>query len=618
MDSRKSTEDRRQLLHSYIADTRAVLVRLLLLVRWLDKVPIAAQSQATALAYDTRSSRFRRIADELYSVANDLPSAFSATFDVQVAADVLCTEKGCGYRRLPFLNYLWTSGAVPLSDDLAQDTVQCVNGAIVSQLTQELQLTTECLRHLRFRCTGDAALTLISPGEYEVLLTLLPRSSCLVTGPSSRATTPAKGETSFRWFVLGFRPLLQASEDFDASIPEEHKAALIHGVNQSLSNSQKPLYVIQKVFHCACLVHAMECLRTQVDRCTTQYPYMSPVRHTQAAEGLDDVIDFEYWRTGPEAAPYTLRIGVDLSDPSPRLVIRDIPETDNECRYHPLGELDLATILLAAVDRRRIAMVQQCRDHLQASGFSVADAGRLEVQHSEIACSPVTGRFLILPLEKNRACIEKCSAEEVVRFFRVLPADTAAENQFVPAVPVDQPIGEKVHAVLRRAATTVGGFSCESSVAPGDTQPSLILAYNPCDSMAMHRLVFAPGGSLGKEQAHPLAGDIFTRLLLLHQTMRRLGCSEADVHQRAVEFLSYVRVAGMALCVQELTHTLRPPFVLTVAGSHLLRLTFPGQKELLVRLCKPGQVEVYHGPGPAIWSGPVTMVGQGIICGISK
>ena len=97
---RLADPDKRQLIRSYLAHVRGLLLRLLVIVRWSDKGGVAQLQEWTAALVEAeeQSSVLRRAADELYFLHEVLPRSCAPPYDMRAALEVL----GSGsYTQLP-------------------------------------------------------------------------------------------------------------------------------------------------------------------------------------------------------------------------------------------------------------------------------------------------------------------------------------------------------------------------------------------------------------------------------------------------------------------------------------------------------------------------------------
>ncbi|XP_072976342.1 mediator of RNA polymerase II transcription subunit 14 [Typha angustifolia] len=234
-EQRSDSEKKIDLL-KFIVKTRQRMLRLHVLAKWCQQVPLVHYCQQLAATLSSHDTCFTQTADSLFFMHEGLQQARAPLFDVPSAIEVLLTG---GYRRLPkCIEDLGIQST--LSEDEQKPALKKLDTLIRSKLL-EVSLPKEISEVV----VSDGTAVLRVDGEFKVILTL-----------------GYRGHLSM-WRILHLK-LLVGEKNGAVKLEEARRYALGDDIERRMAAAENPFMVLYTILHELCVAFVMDTVLKQV------------------------------------------------------------------------------------------------------------------------------------------------------------------------------------------------------------------------------------------------------------------------------------------------------------------------------------------------------------------
>ncbi|KAK1314915.1 Mediator of RNA polymerase II transcription subunit 14 [Acorus calamus] len=233
----KSSDSEKKIdLLKYILKTRQRMLRLLVLAKWCQQVPLVQYCQQLGATLSSHDTCFTQAADSLFFIHEGLQQARAPVYDVPSAVEVLLTGT---YQRLPkCIEDLGIQSA--LSEDQKGPAVKKLDTVLRSKLL-EIQLPKE-FSDIR---VSDGMVILRVDGEFKVLLTVGYRGHMTL------------------WRILHLE-LLVGEKNGPVKLEETRRHALGDDLERRMAASENPFMLLYSILHELCVALVMDTVIRQV------------------------------------------------------------------------------------------------------------------------------------------------------------------------------------------------------------------------------------------------------------------------------------------------------------------------------------------------------------------
>ncbi|OEL13877.1 Mediator of RNA polymerase II transcription subunit 14 [Dichanthelium oligosanthes] len=233
---RSDTEKKIDLL-KFVDRTRQRMLRLHVLAKWCQQVPLVNYCQQLASTLSNHETCFTQTADSLFFMHDGLQQARASIFDVPFATEVLRTGS---YRRLPkCIEEIGTQNT--LFQDERRPTLKKLNTLVRAKL-----LETSLPKEISEVSVTDGIANLRVDGEFKVLLTL-----------------GYRGHFSL-WRVLHME-LLVGEKTGPMKLEETRRYALGDDIERRMANTDNPFMILYTVLHELCISLVMDTVIRQAN-----------------------------------------------------------------------------------------------------------------------------------------------------------------------------------------------------------------------------------------------------------------------------------------------------------------------------------------------------------------
>ncbi|XP_062191927.1 mediator of RNA polymerase II transcription subunit 14-like [Phragmites australis] len=233
---RSDTEKKIDLL-KFVDRTRQRMLRLHVLAKWCQQVPLVHYCQQLASTLSSHETCFTQTADSLFFMHEGLQQARAPIFDVPFATEVLRTGS---YRRLPkCIEEIGTQNTLFL--DERRPTLKKLNTLVRAKL-----LETSLPKEISEVSVTDGIANLRVDGEFKVLLTL-----------------GYRGHFSL-WRVLHME-LLVGEKTGPIKLEETRRYALGDDIERRMANTDNPFMILYTVLHELCISLVMDTVIRQAN-----------------------------------------------------------------------------------------------------------------------------------------------------------------------------------------------------------------------------------------------------------------------------------------------------------------------------------------------------------------
>ncbi|THU48882.1 hypothetical protein C4D60_Mb06t03680 [Musa balbisiana] len=234
-DQRSDSEKKIDLL-KFIAKTRQRMLRLHVLAKWCQQVPLIQYCQQLAATLSSHDTCFTQTADSLFYMHEGLQHARAPIFDVPSAIEILLSG---GYKRLPkCIEDLVIQST--LSEDEQKPTLKKLDTILRSKLL-EVVLPKE----ISEVTISDGIAVLRVDGEFKVFLTL-----------------GYRGHLSL-WRILHIE-LLVGEKSGTIKLEETRRYALGDDLERRMAATENPFLILYTVLHELCVALVMDTVLRQV------------------------------------------------------------------------------------------------------------------------------------------------------------------------------------------------------------------------------------------------------------------------------------------------------------------------------------------------------------------
>ncbi|EHA8588505.1 putative Mediator of RNA polymerase II transcription subunit 14 [Cocos nucifera] len=234
-EERSDSEKKIDLL-KFIVKTRQRMLRLHVLAKWCQQVPLVHYCQQLAATLSSHDTCFTQTADSLFYMHDGLQQARAPIFDVPSAIEVVLTG---GYRRLPkCIEDLGIQST--LSEDEQKPALKKLDTLLRSKLL-EISLPKE----ISDVTVSDGTAVLCVDGEFKVFLTV-----------------GYRGHLSF-WRILHLE-LLVGEKSGPIKLEELRRYALGDDLERRMAAAENPFLVLYTVLHELCAALVMDTVLRQV------------------------------------------------------------------------------------------------------------------------------------------------------------------------------------------------------------------------------------------------------------------------------------------------------------------------------------------------------------------
>ncbi|XP_078436186.1 RNA polymerase II transcription mediator isoform X2 [Wolffia australiana] len=242
VDKSKAAEDqsdsqRKIELLKYIFKTRQRMLRLHVLAKWCQQVPLVQYCQQLAGILSSHDTSFTQAADSLFFTHEGLQQARAPVYDVPSAVEVLLTGS---YRRLPkCIEDLGIQATLP--DAQKKPVLQNLDTLLRSRL-----LEVDLPKEVSEITVSDGTVLLRVEGEFKVLLTL-----------------GYRGHLSL-WRILHLELLIGEKSGSTMKLEELRRYALGDDLERRMASTDKPFTILYSVLHELCISLVMDTVVKQV------------------------------------------------------------------------------------------------------------------------------------------------------------------------------------------------------------------------------------------------------------------------------------------------------------------------------------------------------------------
>ncbi|XP_010274201.1 PREDICTED: mediator of RNA polymerase II transcription subunit 14 [Nelumbo nucifera] len=234
--SEQSDSEKKISLLKYIVKTRQRMLRLNVLAKWCQQVPLVQYCQQLASTLSSHDTCFTQAADSLFFMHEGLQQARAPIYDVPSAIEVLLTGN---YQRLP--KCVEDMGIQStLTEDQQQPALKKLDTLVRSKLL-EVTLLKEVSE---IKVTDGTALLRVN-GEFKVLLTL-----------------GYRGHLSL-WRILHLE-LLVGERNGPVKLEESRRHALGDDLERRMSVAENPFMILYSILHELCVALIMDTVIRQV------------------------------------------------------------------------------------------------------------------------------------------------------------------------------------------------------------------------------------------------------------------------------------------------------------------------------------------------------------------
>ncbi|KAJ8478353.1 hypothetical protein OPV22_022080 [Ensete ventricosum] len=234
-DQRSDSEKKIDLL-KFIAKTRQRMLRIHVLAKWCQQVPLIQYCQQLAATLSSHDTCFTQTADSLFYMHEGLQHARAPIFDVPAAIEILLSG---GYKRLPkCIEDLVVQST--LSEDEQKPTLRKLDTILRSKLL-EVVLPKE----ISEVTISDGIAVLRVDGEFKVFLTL-----------------GYRGHLSL-WRILHIE-LLVGEKSGTIKLEETRRYALGDDLERRMAAAENPFLILYTVLHELCVALVMDTVLRQV------------------------------------------------------------------------------------------------------------------------------------------------------------------------------------------------------------------------------------------------------------------------------------------------------------------------------------------------------------------
>ncbi|KAL5988889.1 Mediator of RNA polymerase II transcription subunit 14 [Asimina triloba] len=275
--SEQKNSDKRHELLKYIVGTRQRMLRLLILAKWCQQVPLVQYCQQLAATLSSHDTCFTQAADSLFFMHEGLQQARAPIYDVPSAIEVLLTGS---YQRLPkCVEDMGIHGALSKAEQ--EPALKKLDTVLRSRLL-EVSLPNE----ISEITVSDGTAQLRVDGEFKVLLTL-----------------GYRGHLSM-WRILHLE-LLVGEKNRLIKLEEMQRHVLGDDLERRMAASDNPFSILYSILHDLCVALVMDTVIRQVQA----------LRHGR----WKDVIRFELISDGSAnqaGNPGSMQLGQDVDSDS--------------------------------------------------------------------------------------------------------------------------------------------------------------------------------------------------------------------------------------------------------------------------------------------------------------
>eukprot|EP01027_Heterolobosea_sp_BB2_P008892 GEZU01013180.1.p1 GENE.GEZU01013180.1~~GEZU01013180.1.p1 ORF type:complete len:937 (+),score=130.86 GEZU01013180.1:167-2977(+) len=279
-----SPDEKKRQLWSYFVETREKFIRLLVALRWKEKLPHLQTCKALLEAVDTQSAAFESTANALYDTDSRIRDEWEPVYDIPTAIDVLTTGS---YPRLPqSLQVVLKSGTDNILSKFTQDDWR----KVVDRLTDVIRMTllAETLPHnFAVKSIRDGRVTLFAKDEFEITLTL--------EGP-----TPSQ----FFWRILKLIIFVNEDHMSGSALTPYHNNRLVDALQRYLVHcpissatpgTTSPLTYLYTNIHDVCVRLAMDIFGSQ-----SHVLQSKRLRNVISADTTtENTLIIRYWKGAP-------------------------------------------------------------------------------------------------------------------------------------------------------------------------------------------------------------------------------------------------------------------------------------------------------------------------------
>ncbi|KAJ6804186.1 mediator of RNA polymerase II transcription subunit 14 isoform X2 [Iris pallida] len=232
----RSDSEKKIALLKFVAKTRQRMLRLHVLAKWCQQVPLVHYCQQLASTLSSHDTCFSQTADSLFFMHEGLQQARAPVFDVPSAVEVLLTG---GYKRLPkCIENIGIQSTLP--EDQLEPALKKLNTLLRSKLL-EISLPKE-ISEVK---VSDGTAIFRVKGEFEVCLTL-----------------GYRGHLSL-WRILHLK-LLIGEKNRLVKLEETRRHALGDDLERRMAVADNPFMLLYTVLHEFCVALVMDTVLRQV------------------------------------------------------------------------------------------------------------------------------------------------------------------------------------------------------------------------------------------------------------------------------------------------------------------------------------------------------------------